>query len=104
MQKKILILGLISSLFLIIGIIITLSLFPEVEFDASLIYPPDISSDVIKKLSDKFENRKIPHKVKKGVLYFPKEYKKIALELYDEVLLSNDSGPRTRFTHNEHKE
>ena len=104
MRKKILIFGIIGALLLIIGIIVTLSLFPEVRYDASIISPPEISADVIKKLSDKFENRKIPHKVKKRVIYFPKEYKKIALELYDEVVFANDTTLRTKYTHNEHKE
>jgi hypothetical protein len=104
MQKKILIFGLIGALFLFIVIIITIAVFPENKFDASLIYPHDISSDVIKQLSDKFENRKIPHKLKKGVLYFPKEYKKIVLKLYDEVVFANDTTLRTRYTYNEHKE
>jgi hypothetical protein len=104
MQKRILIFGLIGALLLILGIIITISLFPEGRYDASLISPPETSSDVMKKLSDKFENRKIPHKLKKGVIYYPQEYKKIALELYDEILSSYVDDLRTKYTHNEDKE
>lgn len=104
MRKKILFFGIVGVFFLFIAIIIALSVFRESKFDASLIYPHDIPSDVIKKISAKFENKKIPHKVKKGVLYFPKEHKKIALELYDEVVFESDTTLRTKYTFNEHKE
>lgn len=104
MQKRIIIFGSIGALFIIIGIIITISLFPEVKFDAFISNPPETSSDVIKKLSDKFENRKIPHRVEKGVLYYPQEYKKIALELYDEILSTYVDDLRTKYTHREDKE
>ena len=103
MQNKIVKFGLAGLLLLFISIII-IFIVSGPKYNAVFVFPPEVSENKIKELFEEFEKKKIPYKVKKGVIYYPKKHNKVALEIADKVILANDSSPRTKFTYKEHKE
>lgn len=98
MQKKIFKFGFIGILLLFIGILIIIFLVPDAKFDAALVFPSEVSENMKNEVLIEFEKKKIPYKVKKGIIYYPKQYDQFALKVSDEVIFGKDSGPGMKLT------
>ena len=104
MGKKIFKFGLIGMLLLFIIGLTVIFIIPDTEYNAALVYPPEVSESMKKKLLSEFGKKKIPYRVKEGVIYYPKKYDKVAFDISDEVIFGKNSVKRTKFTYREHKE